>query len=175
MNYFTYKEIYEKNSKKILEVNILPQKCCNFDCIFCPLERSKCKTDKQQEFGAVEDSLNELQNKNITEIIDFIKSQNLNIRLLSNGYLLGENKYMNIANMSSFKKQYKGLFILEVTILKGYNDNDISINKLKKAIDIINPDRLIIKREEDKRFEKRLGISQAKLEEIQKKCKEVIS
>ena len=34
MNNFTYKDVYTEDEKRILEINILPEKCCNFDCIF---------------------------------------------------------------------------------------------------------------------------------------------
>ena len=32
MELFTYKELYEEDGKRILEVNVLPEKYCNFDC-----------------------------------------------------------------------------------------------------------------------------------------------
>ena len=86
------------------------------------------------------------------------KIKDIPVRLLSNGYLLGRDEYIKIANkcdevigeikviteedfqkvqrpiegytleeyisnMISFNKQYKGKFIFEVTIIKGYNDD----------------------------------------------------
>ena len=41
MGSFSYKELYTENEKKVLEINVLPEKYCNFDCIFCPIGRSK--------------------------------------------------------------------------------------------------------------------------------------
>lgn len=35
MGFFTYKE-YIKDGKKVLKVNILPERYCTFDCIFAP-------------------------------------------------------------------------------------------------------------------------------------------
>ena len=48
MGVFSYKEIYIEDGKRVLEVNILPEKHCNFDCIFCPIGRSYNKVDAQQ-------------------------------------------------------------------------------------------------------------------------------
>ncbi|MPM49406.1 hypothetical protein SDC9_96135 [bioreactor metagenome] len=41
MNNFTYKDVYIEDEKRVLEINILPEKCCNFDCIFCLIGRAK--------------------------------------------------------------------------------------------------------------------------------------
>ncbi len=68
--------------------------------------------------------------------------------------------------MKAFREQYKGKFILEVTILKGYNDDEESIQKLKSVIKEIYPNKVIIERLEDERFKKKLGISDERFEEI---------
>ena len=39
--------------------------------------------------------------------------------------------------MKAFREQYKGKFILEVTIIKGYNDDGESIEKIKSIIEEI--------------------------------------
>lgn len=119
MNNFTYKEVYIEEGRRVLEVNILPEKYCNFDCIFCPIGRSKNKVDNQRSFGEIDNELIELENKiestkaelifinskgealvndKINDVIDFIKGKGLPIRLLSNGYLLGRDEYIKIAN-----------------------------------------------------------------------------
>lgn len=125
----------------------------------------------------------------------------VDVRLLSNGYLLGKNEYIKIANkceevigeikviteeqfqkvqrpiegytldeyilnMASFNKQYKGKFIFEVTIIKGYNDDDKSVNKLKDVIKKIKPDKLEVVRIEDEPFKKKLYVSDERFEEI---------
>ena len=46
MDNFTYKEVYIEDGKRVLEINVLPEKYCNFDCIFCPIGRSKNKIEK---------------------------------------------------------------------------------------------------------------------------------
>ena len=222
MGGFSYKDIYIEDGQSVLEMNILPEKYCNFDCIFCPIGRSYNKVDTEQSFEGIEDSLRELAgklennkvdlvfinskgealvNERIEDVIGLIKSKGLPVRLLSNGYLLGKNEYLKIANMCeevigeikviseadfqklqrpidgytleehisnmiNFNKQYKGKFILEVTILKDYNDTEESIQKIKNTIEKISPDRLIIERMNDERFKPKFGISDERLNEI---------
>ena len=222
MNNFTYKNVYIEEGKKVLEVNILPEKHCNFDCIFCPIGRSKNKVDTQKSFDEIDISLAELNKKidetkaelvfinskgeafindKILDIIDFIKNKGVSVRLLSNGYLLGREEFIKIANkcdeivgeikviteedfqkvqrpidgytlekyinnMISFNKQYKGRFIFEVTIIKGYNDDEESVKKLKEVIKQISPDKIIVARMDDDIFKKKLRISDEKFKEI---------
>jgi wyosine [tRNA(Phe)-imidazoG37] synthetase (radical SAM superfamily) len=78
------------------------------------------------------------------------------------GYTLAEY----ISNMASFSKQYKGKFLFEITIIKGYNDNEESIQKIKNIIKEISPDKIIVARMEDERFKKKLGITDERFEEI---------
>jgi wyosine [tRNA(Phe)-imidazoG37] synthetase (radical SAM superfamily) len=224
MGVFSYKELYIEDGKRVLEVNILPKKHCNFDCIFCPIGRSENKVDTQMSFDEMDDSLKELEtmiestkaelifinskgealvNDKISYIIDVIKDKDLPVRLLSNGYLLGKAEYREIANkcdevigeiktiteeafqkvqrpidgytieeyissMVSFNKQYKGKFIFEITIIKGYNDDEESIKKLKNIIKEIAPDKVLIARIDDERFKKKLWINDERFEEISK-------
>lgn len=229
MSGFTYKDIYLEDGKRVLEINILPEKYCNFDCIFCPIGRSKNKIDEQKSFGNYESSLAELGemidnnnaelvfinskgeafvNDKIVEIIDFIKNKGIPVRLLTNGYLLGRDEYIEIANkcdevlgeikiidendfikvqrpidgytlekyisnMVLFNKQYNGKFIFEITIIKGYNDDDESVQKLKRIIKEISPDKVIIARMEDEIFKKKLGITDERFNEISKTLLEI--
>lgn len=50
---FSYKDIYIEDGKRVLEVNILPEKYCDFDCIFCPIGRSRNKVDTQRSFDKI--------------------------------------------------------------------------------------------------------------------------
>ena len=224
MDGFSYKDIYIEDGRKVLEINILPEKHCNFDCIFCPIGRSKNKVDTQKSFDKVDSSLVELENMientkaelifinskgealvndKIGDIIDLVKTKGIPVRLLSNGYLLGRDEYIEIANrcdeiigeiktiteedfqkvqrpiegytlveyisnMVSFNKQYKGKFIFEITIIKGYNDDEASIQKIKNIIKEISPNKIIVARMEDERFNKKLGITDERFEEISK-------
>lgn len=222
MGEFSFKNIYLENNRKVLEVNILPEKHCNFDCIFCPLGRAKNRATNQKIISPIEQGFMELGAKikeiqpelifinskgeallheQIAVIIEFIKNKNLPIRLLSNGYLLGEKEYQEIANkcdeiigeikvasdenfqklqrpitgytfeehidnMTKFVKQYTGKFILEITLLKGYNDTPESIQKLKSIVKKIAPQELQVVRISDTRFQKKLGIIDAEFESL---------
>ena len=222
MGGFSYKDIYIEDGKRVLEVNILQEKYCNFDCIFCPIGRSQNKVDTQKSIDKIDSSLIELErmientkaelifinskgealvNEKIIDVINIIKSKGLPIKLLSNGYILNWPEFKEIANMceevigeikvisnedfqkiqrpivgytfenhissmKAFREQYKGKFILEVTILKGYNDDEESIRKIKNIIKEISPNNIIIARMEDKIFKKKLGITDEKFEKI---------
>lgn len=222
MNRFSYKDIYIEDGKRVLEINILPEKYCNFDCIFCPIGRTHNKVDTQQSFKEIDSSLKELENmienykvelvyinskgeallnNRVSHIIDLIKAKGVSVRLLSNGYLLGKEEYIKVANkcdevigeikviteedfqkvqrpiegynleeyisnMALFNKQYKGKFIFEVTIIKGYNDDEESIEKIKDIIKKISPNEIIIARMEDERFKKKLGIDDERFKQI---------
>lgn len=222
MSGFSYKDIYSEDGKRILEVNILPEKHCNFDCIFCPIGRAQNKVDTQKSFDEMDSSLKELEsmientkaelvfinskgealvNENIIDIINIIKGKGVPVKLLSNGYILNWPEFKEIANMceevigeikvasnedfqkiqrpiegytfenhisnmKAFRDQYKGKFILEVTIIKGYNDDEESIQKLKSVIKEISPNKVIIERLEDEKFKKKLGIPDERFEEI---------
>ena len=69
--------------------------------------------------------------------------------------------------MILFNKQYEGKFIFEITIVKGYNDDDESVKKLKDIIKDISPDQVIVVRMDDERFKKKLGISYERFKEIE--------
>jgi len=224
ISYFSYKDIYIEDKRKVLEVNILPEKYCNFDCVFCPIGKTQNKTDVQESFNGTDSSLVELESKinvlnpdlifinskgeallndRIDDIIDFIKTKGKRVRLFSSGYLLGKDKYMCIANkcdevvgeikvlseedfqklqrpiegytlaeyisnMATFRRQYSGKFIFEITVIKGYSDDLESIGKLKEIIREISPDKIVIAKINDKRFERKFGITDEKLEEISK-------
>lgn len=224
MSVFSYKDIYIEDGKRVLEVNILPEKNCNFDCIFCPIGRSQDKVDTQKSFDQMETSLRELEsiientkaelifinskgealvNDKIGDVIELVKIKGLPVRLLSNGYLLGREEYIEIANrcdevigeiktiteedflkvqrpiegytlaeyisnMACFNKQYEGKFIFEITIIKGYNDDEESVEMIKKIIKEISPNKIIVARIDDERFKKKLGITDERFEEITK-------
>lgn len=224
-NSFSYKEVYFEEGQKVLEINILPEKYCNFDCVFCPIGRSKHKVDMPTEFDDYDSAISELENmiertnpdlifinskgealvnNKSEEIIDFIKSKGLKIRLLSNGYILSNSEYINIANkcdevigeiktvtekdfkkiqrpiedytlekyienMAKFNRQYSGKFIFEITIIKKYNDDKESIEKLKEIIKKINPDKIDIVRIDDERMRKTMWVDDERFEEIKRK------
>lgn len=229
MSGFTYKEVYVEDNRKVLELNILPEKHCNFDCIFCPIGRSKSKDEDPMSFEYGVEAMNELAmkidqiepdlifinsmgeafvNENVEDVIDFIKSKGVAIKLLTNGYLLGREAYIRIANkcdevlgeikviteegfqkvqrpiegytlkqyienMASFKKQFSGHFILEVTLIKGMNDDEASTERLKEIIREIAPDQVVTARIDDAIFVKKLGVSDETFNEISEKILEI--
>lgn len=230
MNSFTYKDIYIEDGEKILEVNVLPEKLCNFDCVFCPIGKSKSKVDSQRSFGDLKDALEDLKGKietqkpdlvfinskgesfvndRIDEIVDFIKAQGPSVRLFSNGYLLGRKEYGEIAhrcdevigelkaireedfqklqrpmdgytlseyisNMERFRKRFKGKFIFEITIIKGFNDDDLSIKMIEEALRRIVPDELMVIGIDYEPFSKKLGIAPERLKLISRRLKNAI-
>lgn len=219
---FDFREIYEEGNCKILELNILPDNYCNFDCVFCPIGGTTYKGDTPLALEGTRESFIELANiiKNnevdlvyfnsngesfindeFEEIVDHIKSQGLKIKLFSNGYMLGMPEYMRIANkcdevigeikctteigfqkyqrpvegytfhdyvsnMALFNKQFKGKFTLIATILKGYNDDEESINWIKDAIKKISPDEVLVETLTDEKLGKAFGIEEEKLSRI---------
>ena len=221
---FKYKDIYVEDGKNVLEVNVLPEKYCNFDCIFCPIGRSYNKTDEVQEFENLEECLLELEQKlestspemvfinsagealvhsGIDEIVESIKSKGIKVKLLSNGYLLNDTKYRALAekcdevmgeikvvnesdfqklqrpingytledhvfNTAMFNNSYQGKFILEITIIKGYNDTDEAVENMARMIRMVKPDEVIVVTM-DGIFEKKLGISEEVLISIKNK------
>lgn len=77
MGGFSYKDIYIEDGKRVLEVNILSEKHCNFDCIFCPIGRSQNKIDTQKSFDKIDSSLIELESmiENTKAELIFINSK----------------------------------------------------------------------------------------------------
>lgn len=224
MGTFTFQDIYEEDGCKILELDILHDNHCNFDCVFCPIGGTDIKRDEPLFIEGTEDSFLELKNilkenavdvvyfnsngesfinDQFEEIVDYLKSQGIKVKLFSNGYMLGMPEYIEIANicdevfgevkctsensflkyqrpvegytldkyienMVTFKKQFKGKFTLIVTILRGYNDDDQSINWLQETINKISPDDLSIETLTDDKYGKAFGIEEEKLQHIKR-------
>ena len=71
-NNFSYKDVYVEEGKRVLEINILPEKYCNFDCVFCPIGRSKNKIYVPTEFEDYDVALAE----SVEKLKDVIKRIN---------------------------------------------------------------------------------------------------
>lgn len=160
MGIFTFQEIYEEEGNKILEMDILHDNHCNFDCVFCPIGGTAIKGDEPCAIEGTENSFNELKdilrentvdmvyfnsngesfiNNKLEEIVDYIKSQGIKVKLFSNGYMLGMPEYIGIANKcdevfgevkctteSSFRKYQRPV---EGYSLENYIDNIVTFNK----------------------------------------------
>ena len=83
--------------------------------------------------------LEALVNDKVSQIIDFIKSKGLKVRLISNGYILSKDEYINMANKcdeiigeikaiteEDFKKLQRPI---EGYTLEDYIENMVSFNK----------------------------------------------
>lgn len=121
MDTFFYKEPYEENGKTILEVNLFPDKYCNFNCIFCPVSRklTHVQTDETVHLDDLPPAMGDLRRRlrnirpdvvfinslgealllpELESIIDTIHEAGIPVRLLSNGYLYGNPEYARLAD-----------------------------------------------------------------------------
>lgn len=121
MDTFFYKEPYEENGKTILEVNLFPDKYCNFNCIFCPVSRklTHVQTESPVPLDDMASAIDDLQRRlgnikpdlvfinslgealllpELESIIDTIHEAGIPVRLLSNGYLYGNPEYARLAD-----------------------------------------------------------------------------
>lgn len=222
MEGFKYSGIYHYRGKKVLEVDILPGKYCNFDCVICPYEGPLSKQEDKAILGSVDSSLQELNWKlaeaDVDEVflnskgevllsncfdpvVDLIKRHGIAIRLMSNGYLLNSKDYRDtvnridevvaevdmttestyreikrplehyslkqyIKNLADFRKQYPGRLSLDIGILRGYNDDEGSIERLASFVREIKPDEISVYRCENKKFRERFAVSSERLTEV---------
>ena len=122
MDYFKYKQDefiqVDEDGRKVLAVDIQPEKACIFNCIVCSRGKTKYQT-QWHDFGPIEDSLQGLREKiaedkpdlveiygqgdiltnlHLGEIIDCIHDQGLPVRLITNCYLLGIDGHMELAS-----------------------------------------------------------------------------
>ena len=111
----------KKMEKPFLEVNLFPDKYCNFNCIFCPVSRklthkqtaapvhledvTPAIRDLRQRLHDVQpdlvfiNSLGEaLLLPELESIIDTIHDAGIPVRLLSNGFLYGNPDYARLAS-----------------------------------------------------------------------------
>lgn len=108
-----------KNKEKVVDINPLPENYCSFDCVFCPLGRTRVKTDKPFNFKETEVFLDNLEefiknkkmdivfinpngeafiNSRLLDVINLIKKYNVKVKIISNGYLFNRDEYKNILN-----------------------------------------------------------------------------
>ena len=223
MEPFSISDIYKDvNGDRVIDINPLPKNCCNFDCVFCPFGKTKIKTNKRHYFSDSKNFIKRLEkflvknevdkvyinpegealyNTELPRIIELIKNNECNIKILSNGYIFNQPEYFillkefeevigelaavtekefqklqrpienytlenYIDNMSKFSKNYKGKFIIAVNILKNYNDSSHKINKLKKIIKGIDPDKILLETQDDDRLKDTFAVSNQKLQKI---------
>jgi wyosine [tRNA(Phe)-imidazoG37] synthetase (radical SAM superfamily) len=115
------KKVFKNNeNKKVMEINILPSKYCNFNCVFCPLGPNGTQTDESFSFDSTEDFLSSLAaqidaekpdvlffnsmgesfaNDELEKFISLAREKDVKISLYGNGYLLGYPEYARIASL----------------------------------------------------------------------------
>lgn len=124
MNYLTYKmDDYVKvgdDGRKVLGVDIQPEKACIFDCIVCNRGRTKYQGE-WHDFGDITESLEDLRRKvaetapdlveiygqgdilinvHLKDIIDCVHALGVPVRLVTNCYLLGIGEHMKVASLA---------------------------------------------------------------------------
>ncbi len=108
-----------------LGINIIPYKNCSYDCVYCQVGRTPCKTLERKEFYRPEDIFYEVKNKleelnNIGETVDFLtfvshgeplldinlereieflKKFNIKIALITNASLLNYCKHESLKHI----------------------------------------------------------------------------
>lgn len=124
MNYLTYKlddfVKVDDDGRKVLGVDIQPEKACIFDCIVCNRGRTKYQGE-WHDFGDIGDSLRSLREKitedtpdlveiygqgdiltniHLKDIIDCVHELGVPVRLVTNCYLLGIGEHMQVASLA---------------------------------------------------------------------------
>ncbi|MGQ9618983.1 MAG: radical SAM protein [Candidatus Aminicenantia bacterium] len=183
-----------------LGVDLLPEKVCTFDCIFCECGRTKIKTTDIKEWVPAEEVIKELKeylkNNNsidfvtitgsgeptlhsrIGYIIEEIKKITLiPVAVLTNSSILYLKKVreaiskadvilpsLNAVSEKAFRtinrqfhslsptiiieglielrKEYKGKIWVEIVFVKGINDSEEEVLKLKETLEKIKPDKI---------------------------------
>ncbi len=124
MNYLTFKKDdviqIDEDGRKVLGVDIQPEKACIFNCVVCSRGQTKYQGE-WHDFGPIEDSLQALReeiaaqkpdlveiygqgdiltNVHLEEIINCVHEQGLPVRLITNCYLLGIGEHMRVASLA---------------------------------------------------------------------------
>lgn len=114
MNGFSISDIYVEQDLRVIHIDPLPENCCSFDCVFCPLGQTALKTDQSFHFPQTDEFIKDLDlflrksridlvfinpngealaNIQLLEIINIIHDHGCKVRLLGNGYLLNQPEY----------------------------------------------------------------------------------
>lgn len=121
MSLLRVKKIFtDPENNKIMEINILPSKYCNFRCVFCPIGQDGTQSEDAFHFEETKDFLSFLAgqldnekpdtlfinsmgesfaNEQLEEVISLAKKKNVEVSLYGNGYLLGNPEYARLASL----------------------------------------------------------------------------
>lgn len=79
------------------------------------------------------------------------------------GYTLEEY----ISNMENFRKDYKGFFILDITVLKNYTDSPEAFLVYKKVMQRLKPDKMIISTPSSGKYGEAFGVEPERISQLQ--------
>lgn len=223
MSLIRVKKIFtDPENKKVMEINILPSKYCNFRCVFCPVGQEGIQSEDSFHFDETSDFLSSLAeqldnekpdtlfinsmgesfaNDQLEDVISLAKKKNVEVSLYGNGYLLGDPEYARLAsmcdevtgeikaitedsfqklqrpikgstlekylsNMVRFREGYDGKFRIALSIIKNVNDDSGSIEYIKKLLNKLKPDKVLLETFTDDKFAKAFGVSIDKMEMV---------
>jgi wyosine [tRNA(Phe)-imidazoG37] synthetase (radical SAM superfamily) len=197
---YIFGPVFSRRLGLSLGVDLLPEKVCTFDCVYCECGRTVIKTDEIKEWVPADEVIKEIReylegnssidfititgsgeptlHSKIGYIIEEIKKiTSIPVAVLTNGSLLWKKEIraslkkadvilpsLNAISEKSFRavnrpypyliphriieglialrKEYSGKIWLEIVFVKGINDSEEEILKLKEVIEKINPDKI---------------------------------
>jgi wyosine [tRNA(Phe)-imidazoG37] synthetase (radical SAM superfamily) len=75
-------------------------------------------------------------------------------------------------NMLRFREDYKGKFMIALSIIKGVNDDPESIEYIRSFLNELKVDKVLLETFEDEKFGKAFGVSQEKMEKVKQQLLE---
>ena len=67
------------------------------------------------------------------------------------------------------REGYAGRFTVYVTLMKGINDDDASVEEIRRILSRLRPDRVVLETFSDDRFGKVWGVSEEAMREIRRR------
>jgi wyosine [tRNA(Phe)-imidazoG37] synthetase (radical SAM superfamily) len=107
------------------------------------------------------------------EVIGELKNSNEAAFQKTQRPLKGYTLRQYVENLNAFRRQYHGKYIFEVTIVKGYNDDDESVRFLQSVVKELQPDELSVI-PIDAPFRKVLGVDDDTLQHIRTELESVL-
>ena len=200
---YIYGPVPSRRLGRSLGIDPIPQKTCNFQCIYCQLGKTTNFTNERKNYNPKKEIIAEMKeairlSKNKFDYITFVgsgeptlykdlgsliskakKISNKPVCVITNGALLYDQEVRNslmscdvvlpsldagdeksfikinrphpsinfkavIQGLIAFREKFKGKLWIEVMIMKGINDSNEALLKIKEKIDLLDPDRIDI-------------------------------